>query len=168
MDFYGKGFTAVDIENQPIKGRGRYGGIAIMWRKTLGHMCRIISFNDPRIMGIIIQNDKGSEFQVLNVYMPTSCNQNSDEFLYYLSMIEGAISAFQSPLSFVFGDLNAHISHTGHDNHLFGQGLLEFCHDENLVLADLDFLPVDSYTFVSQTGNNAISWLDYVVCTSSA
>ena len=62
------------------------------------------------------------------------------------------------------GDLNADIS----DNKsLFGKCLLNFCNDNNLILASKSLLPEKSYTYISEAWHT-VSWLDHCICTADA
>ncbi|KAL7369456.1 hypothetical protein ABVT39_012473 [Epinephelus coioides] len=61
-------------------------------------------------------------------------------------------------------DLNADISDR---KSVFGRYLVEFCHDNKLLLSSKIHLPTDSYTYVSEAWNTT-SWLDYCVSTADA
>ncbi|CAJ1050753.1 uncharacterized protein LOC114150994 [Xyrichtys novacula] len=62
------------------------------------------------------------------------------------------------------GDLNADISD---DKSLFGWHLMQFCHDSKLVLSSKKFLPVDSFTYISEAWHTT-SWLDHVIFRADA
>ena len=163
-DFYGRGISAVDTDTSAISGRP-HGGIAIMWRKTLGDGCKIIDLDDKRLMGIEIANSTGKKILLLNIYMPVSTHENKDEFIYYLSKIDSMISSSPSPYVFTMGDFNANTNMR--NNNLFGDLLVKYCREENLILSDLSFLPKDSYTFLSEA-HSTTAWLDHMMSTSTA
>ena len=57
-----------------INGRP-YGGISVLWRKSLGHVCEISEFNDSRIIGIKVKVD-GVRVLFVNVYLPYHTGSN--------------------------------------------------------------------------------------------
>ena len=50
-DFYADGVTAMDTSSGLILGRP-FGGIDIMWRKSIGDCIQIHKYNDSRVMAI--------------------------------------------------------------------------------------------------------------------
>jgi len=164
-DFYGKGVSAVETDSKILVGRP-HGGMAIMWRKTLGSICKIVDFMDKRLMGLEILNNK-SNLLIINVYLPYCSEDNTDEFLYYLSRIDSLISDYNSPYIIALGDYNAHVSQSGHHGHKFGEHFLHFCQEENITLSDVALLPDDTYTYLSDA-HSSMSWIDHLVSTASA
>lgn len=65
---------------------------------------------------------------------------------------------------YVVGDFNADISN---DNSLFAKQLLQFCYANNLNISSKMFLPVKSYTYVSEAWHT-VSWLDHCISTADA
>ena len=45
--------SSVNIHNSLLVGRP-YGGLSILWRSSLSHMCKLIPLDDDRLMGMII------------------------------------------------------------------------------------------------------------------
>ena len=147
--------------------RGRpHGGMAVLWRKTLGSRCRVIDLQDNRLMGLEVTNDNGCKLFILNVYLPYSCYDNKDEYLFYLSKIENLLSSCDTPYSMACGDFNAHTNMTDNTSHLFGKCLEKFCREEDLAMPDSDLLPRDSYTFIDSSSDTT-HWLDHCVSTMS-
>ena len=62
------------------------------------------------------------------------------------------------------GDMNADISDR---KSVFGKYLIEFCHDNKLLLTSKVLLPTDSFTYVSEAWNTT-SWLDHCISTADA
>ena len=62
------------------------------------------------------------------------------------------------------GDLNADISD---EKSLFGRHLIQFCHDNKLILTSSVLLPATTFTYVSEAWNTT-SWLDHIICTADA
>ena len=163
-DFYGKGVSAVDSTCALI-GRP-HGGVAILWRKALGNHCRIMDMNDKRLLGIEISNGE-SKLLVLNVYMPVCAEENKDEFLFYLTKIDSTISNYSSPYSLVFGDFNASLASETSSGNMFGKCLQKYCSEENLIISDMDHLPADSYTYISDA-HGSTTWIDHLISTRNA
>ena len=63
----------------------------------------------------------------------------------------------------MFGDFNADIEKQS----VFGNELVSFCHDSDLIVADPLFLSSGSVTHFND-GHGTESWLDHVVCTKGA
>ena len=161
-DHYAKGVYAVDPSQKLIAGRP-FGGLAILWRKSLGRFCSINTFDDPRIMGLQLRNDD-IDILILNVYLPYFNGDNIDEYLFYLGKIDSLIEDSPAPYIYACGDFNADIREPS----TFGKELIKFCDDSNLKMADVHYnSDQDRFTFYSEA-HNSIHWLDHVVCTHSA
>ena len=65
--FYSQGVSAMDVRDGICRGRP-YGGLAVMWRKSLGG-CEVIDMPTPRIMCLQIRN-KDNAIALFNIYMP--------------------------------------------------------------------------------------------------
>ena len=156
-DFYGKGTSAIDVTTGTVTGRP-HGGLAILWRKSMTGV-KIIDMCDPRLMCIEISSDSQC-LALLNVYMPVDHSQNVDDFMYYLAKIEDFLRNHSSPYIAVCGDFNANLLHNSHSP--FGQQLMKFCHDNNLLVADQRLCPASSFTFYSEA-HGSVSWLDHVI-----
>ena len=64
---------------------------------------------------------------------------------------------------FIVGDFNADISKSS----AFGSILHDFCDDFSFSIVDKDYLPAETYTYVSSAWGTT-SWLDHVICTADA
>ena len=53
-DFCSHSITAVNL-HEPLIGRP-HGGLSILWRRTLGLKCSIKIYDDPRILGLVLEN----------------------------------------------------------------------------------------------------------------
>ena len=163
-DFYGKGISSIDSESQGLVGRP-HGGLAILWRKSLGKICKLVDFEDTRLMGIELCNEKDCNMLLINVYMPVCTQENREDFAFYLTKLDSIIRGHSTPYVAIFGDFNANITKNGAHGHKFGQDLIQFSQEENLFLSDVDFLPNDSYTFFSDA-HGSTSWIDHLICTN--
>jgi exonuclease III len=164
-DFYAKGISSIDSSSGIHTGRP-YGGLAILWRKSIAGKCKLIDHDDSRIMGIEIEGDS-VKLQLLNVYLPYSSADNYDDFVFYLSKLDSIIADYSSPYIFVMGDFNADVRLNAHnqENNKFGRELSKFCQDENYVLSDVSYLKdTDTFTYYSEA-HGTVSWLDHVLST---
>ena len=74
--FYG---DAVNTENGILVDRP-YGGVAILWQKSLNICVKIIKDNnDSRLMGIVIKRGD-TTYHILNVYLFTESTDNLPDF----------------------------------------------------------------------------------------
>ncbi len=165
-EFYSKGISAMDTSNGIITGRP-YGGLAILWRKTIGSTAVPCLYDDERIMGLQITGSN-AKLLLINTYLPCSSTDNLDEYAMYLSKLDSIIMASDTVYNMVLGDFNADTSmdNNGCTNHLFGRELVSFCKSNNLILSDLRRLPNNSYTFISHA-HGTTSWLDHAISTAS-
>jgi exonuclease III len=159
-DFYYKGISAMDTEAGIITGRP-YGGLGLLWRKSLSLKCSPLLYNDTRLLGIEL-TCCNKKLLLINAYLPYCCTDNTEEFLLYLSKIDSMIVSSDTAYVMVIGDFNADPSAV---SHRFGKELSAYCAKENLVISDMVHLH-DSYTYVNASVG-VTSWLDHVVCTSS-
>ena len=85
-DFYGAGEPAGDLRNGPVLGRPR-GGVAILWRKSLGHVVSLRS--DLSTNRILVFNVRYLNYSIFfaNVYMTYECEENFDDYLFHLGEI---------------------------------------------------------------------------------
>ena len=161
-DFYARGISAMNIDTGIINGRP-YGGLACLWRKSLGDRCKpIIYDNEDRIMGIEVNVETG-KMLFLNVYMPFCKSENLDDFNFYINKVNNIICSADTPVVYAIGDFNADVV----KNQMFGKELSKFCHDESLFISDNIFLSSDTYTYYSEA-HCTTSWLDHIISTSSA
>ena len=167
LDFYAKGLSSVDTSAGILSGRP-YGGIAILWRKSIADKCNIIDYEDKRVLGIEVTHGD-NKLLFLNIYMPYNCESNAEEFKFYLAQISSIFNEHNSPYLFVVGDFNANTNRSGSGiiEHKFGRELISFFTEENLVLSDvLHLSESDTFTFLS-SANGVVSWLDHILTTIS-
>ena len=75
-DFYGKGVSSMDASSCILNGRP-FGGLGILWKKSLDKQCNIVSFNDPRLLGIEYTTQNGIKILFVNVYLPYDNSDNA-------------------------------------------------------------------------------------------
>ena len=106
-EFYVRMQSSVDVSSTAIRGQVR-GGIAVMWRKSLAGV-KVLDSEDKRLMCVELCN-KHNKVLFLNVYMPWEKDDHFDEFVHYMSMINGIIVNHPFSHSCIVGDFNADIS----------------------------------------------------------
>ena len=167
--FYAKGFSTIDYSKGPLVGRP-YGGIAILWRKTLGKKCLITGVDD-RIMAISLPLSNNENILLYNVYLPYQCRDNYGEFMEYIGKINMLVQSADTPYVLVMGDFNADLSNINDNSNNgvhFGKELRDFCHNEGLILSDYVKLGNnnDTHTFIS-SAHSSVSWLDHCISTTN-
>ena len=50
-NFLGCGISSVNCESDILIGRP-YGGLAFMWQKNIAHKCKLVGYDDNRILGM--------------------------------------------------------------------------------------------------------------------
>lgn len=91
QDFAYTGKSAVDTSAGMLRGRP-YGGLAILWRKSVFRSVSIIDCVSARISAIqVVLEDR--QFLVFSIYMPTDSAENLAEFTGCLSEISAVIDS---------------------------------------------------------------------------
>jgi exonuclease III len=146
-DFEGRAWSAMNNSNGLI-GRP-YGGLAVIWRKSLNVNCCIkCSFVHDRIVVMDICNGKRS-ICLVNVYMPVAGGliEQKEEYLNMLGLISNTLSNVCTDNNIiVMGDFNA----SGYNGYI--SLVDDFCSEEGFVIADMQKLCADSYTYERYPG----------------
>ncbi|KAJ2946347.1 hypothetical protein O0L34_g12384 [Tuta absoluta] len=158
-DFAGYTKSAVDTSKGLLKGRP-YGGVAILYRKALFPHVSVVDCEEDRLAAIKIELD-GRSIVVFSAYLPWDCEDNLIDFTSCLASMSAIIEDSNVEAAYVLGDFNAH------PGTRFGEELRSFCADHDLVCADHDFLPRETYTFTS-AAHGVNKWLDHCVTTNAA
>ncbi|KAL7381375.1 hypothetical protein ABVT39_004885, partial [Epinephelus coioides] len=161
-NFHGVGESTTNLSLGLVQGRIP-GSVAIMWHKKYDPLISVIRLRVDWCVAIKVSYN-GNVLIILNVYTPYECSSNEDEYLQKLAFIGSFIEENECTRIYVMGDLNADISDR---KSVFGRYLVEFCHDNKLLLTSKIHLPTDSYTYVSEAWNTT-SWLDHCVSTADA
>ena len=66
-DFCSYSMSAVNLD-RPLVGRP-YGGLSVLWRRSLSLKCSIKLYDVPRILGTNLENNS-RKLLILNVYLP--------------------------------------------------------------------------------------------------
>lgn len=155
------GTSAVDTAAGMLRGRP-YGGVALLWNKSVFQNVSVVQCDNPRVCAINITLGQRS-FLVFSVYMPTDKVENLAEFTNCLSLVSAIINNNNTGSVYVLGDLNAH------PGEKFFEELSCFSTEQEWVCADVEVLGLNSnaYTFISEA-NGSRRWLDHCVVTKAA
>ena len=143
-EFHGIGEATRDASTQIFSGRPP-GGVAILWRRSLGKNVTELRFDADWLIGIQIKLSEGSELVIICIYMPYQASHNEDEFHSKLGFLSHIVNETDCPNIVIAGDFNADTSRES----LFGPHLRLFCEENDLVFSSSINLPPDSHTFVS-------------------
>ena len=147
--------SAVD-PGQLLCGRP-FGGLSILWRKNIDHLCRIVTFDDDRILGLMVEFPDNPVL-FIDVYLPYHADNNVDDYIFHIGKIISIIDELEDCGVMVFGDFDACVGG------IYYQRWVSACEGYGLTFSDVSHLPATSYTHVNHC-SLARSWLDH--CLSS-
>lgn len=155
--------SPVDYATHLRSGRNN-GGLAILTHKSI-KVERIPHDDETRILQINLIHGS-SKTKIVNVYLPYEDSRNltgsRDSYDSYIGKIWSIVETTDTPNVLVCGDFNADPTRrTG-----FGSKLCVLRDDVGLHISDLDFLPADSFTFMS-TAHSTTSWIDHMLTTTT-
>lgn len=157
-DFYGTGSSAVDVTSDVLVGRP-YGGTAILYRKTLCNLVRILPTSNLRITGLNICTGIGP-LLLFTVYMPTDYNDDDslEKYIDVCAHMNAMLNDCDIPNVLIAGDFNCQ------PGSRFFCPLMHLIDDNSLVVSDISLLSAlnDVFTYCSDNGSN-ISWIDHVI-----
>ena len=156
-DFYSYSLSSVD-PSQLLIGRP-YGGVSILWRKNLSHLCKVVLFDEDRLLGLKI-SDSRSSILAINVYLPYYAEENIDKYFMLISKLAAVLEENCEHGVMILGDFNAC------PGGRYYREWEKVCEDYDLTFCDVNALPDTSVTHV----NNATlsgSWLDHCLCTQT-
>lgn len=139
-----------------------YGGVGILWRKSLDRVITPVIDNKDWVLGIKIETESKSAV-FMSVYMPYNCDNNTDDYLEKLSILRAIIDDLNTSSIYLVGDFNANFENSS----AFGNLLSDFCSENKYNISDKHFLPSDSYTYFSEAWHTT-SWLDHCITTQDA
>ena len=156
-DFYARGVSSMD-DCEGIRVGRPYGGLGILWRKSLGQSCNVKPLDDPRLLLLEITLNNEQCLLLLNVYLPYDDGSNLEEYQMYLAKVSTYLDGIYSA---AFGDFNGNIIS---NNHRFGKELVQFCENESLVMSDYITGDKNMFTYYSDS-HDTVAWLDHMVST---
>jgi exonuclease III len=160
-EFYARGVSAMDT-TKLLVGRP-FGGVAILWRKSLASVVKVSTYEDSRLMGLELMSGS-TKILIICVYLPTETPDNFDEYVSYLGKIHSIVDEAQTSNVYIVGDWNANLL----KNSVHGSELINFCAEYEYIISDANLLEPDTYTYVSEAYAGVTSWLDHCVSSVSA
>ena len=157
-DFVGIGTSTFDLSDGFCKGHAP-GGVAILYRQSLQNCFEPVHFDIDWCIGAKVSID-GKSFIILNLYLPYQCAENEPEYLEKLGELGSILEGINHTSYIVVGDWNANLGQTGQA--IFAKHMTEFCDEHSLIISSTALLPLDSFTYVSDSWGT-ISWLDHAV-----
>ena len=95
--------------------------------------------------------------RLINCYLPYDNGENDAEYIDYLAKIHDLMDDHPNNNVLVIGDFNAH------PQSRFGNELLGFSNDFGYIVGDINSLPNDTYTWISDASGHT-RWLDHLLC----
>ena len=154
-DFTCHSISAVDL-GQPLVGRP-FGGLSILWRKSLGIKATLKTFEHNRMLGIQFETNF-RRLLIINVYLPYYCLENYDEYLQCLGKIAYEIEDYDHSDVMIMGDFNANVGGP------FFREWTALSDDLNMEFVDVSRLTHESYTHINN-GSLSKTWLDHCLTT---
>lgn len=161
-DFGCTGTSAVDTAAGILSGRP-YGGVAVLWRKSVFEKVSVIECDNVRVCGIKA-TVSGKSIVICSIYMPTNSYDNIVEFTECLGVVRSIVEAEESmgvEAFYLLGDFNAH------PNELFYNEMLDFCIEQDWLCIDVNMCPTTTFTYHSDI-HGCDRWLDHCIVTESA
>ena len=147
--------SPVDLGCTLIRGRP-YGGLAFLIHEEISPFVKKVATNDERLLCIDVVFNS-TKTRIINCYMPYFNGFNTEMYLHELGKLNCLFTEHENDHVIALGDFNAHISSE------FGSELLGWCDEYDCCAVDINSLPIDTHTWVSDaTGHTR--WLDHVVC----
>ena len=135
-----------------------------MYRTKYSKCVTPINFNLDWVIGISI--DSGSfKHVILCVYMKSASGSHEDHKGIYQGQLEELkliLDELDTTSVTIIGDWNANLNNISHPH---GPLLKNFCSEYGLIVSSERMLPVDSFTFISETNPGETSWLDHCIST---
>ena len=157
FDFFGA--PAVRNSNNFV-GRSS-GGLGILWRKSLG-IITDASKHDDRIISVTLTSSSAN-YLLLNIYC--ICDYRNDEALVSYKSTMADLKCILDQKSFdevvICGDWNC-----DPNKGRFFQQAMELCGKYDLCMSDVNLLPENSFTYLSNNNACSTSWLDHVSCST--
>ena len=145
------------------------GGVALLWRKTIGGVSPITSLINDRICGIRVQGEFGRVVNIFSVYLPAP--GSADDLSVVLDELSVALEQVdEGSISIVCGDYNGDVGHLGGPKStrrptVQGRKIMNFFNEFSLYPCNLDASakgPLN--TFRGGIGSSTIDYLALPLC----
>ena len=155
-DFHSVGQARIDhVEGICANVRG---GVAILWHTKFTEYISPIKYEHDWIVGIEIMVDN-KKCVILCVYMPYQKYEYEDMYLQNLGALAAILADLEHTCYAICGDWNCDPV----KGSLFAEHLKSFAEDNNLILSNINRLPNDSFTYISDASHTT-TWLDHFLC----
>ena len=67
-----------------------FEGLTIIWRKNIDKLCRIETFDDNRMLGLMV-DFPDNPVLFINVYLPHYSEHNVDDYMFYVGKVMSII-----------------------------------------------------------------------------
>ena len=101
-------------DQQHIHTGRPFGGIAMLWRKSLNKYISIVTYDCDRIVGLKFESNSFAALFVC-VYLPYDCSDNFDNYMFLLAKISQIIDEFQTPYVYVYAVILMQTQDTHHN-----------------------------------------------------
>ncbi len=156
--YHGYGVATRDYHDGLVIGHPP-GGVAILWNTRLEIFIKPVDVKCDWCIAVEVTLGL-KRFIIVNMYLPYHCHENEDRYLECLGTINSMLEEFDNTCYVVIGVWNPKFRDVEHS--LFAKHMLNFCSDNNYNSSSKILLPVDSYTYMSETWDTQ-SWLDHAV-----
>ena len=90
-EFCSYSLSSMSIEDKLIRGRP-YGGVHIMWNRSLSHIVKFVKYDDNRIPSIELTANQHT-ILLICCYLPYECDMNYDDYCFYLDKFKCIIES---------------------------------------------------------------------------
>ena len=145
------------------------GGVAILWRKTLGGVSPMTTMTHDRFCGIRFQNEYGRVLNILAIYLPAP--GSVDNFNEVMDALSETIESMETgSLTLVCGDYNGDLGHYGGPKSTrkpttLGKKVFKFLEDFSLFASNMSSStkgPLN--TFRGGAGSSTIDYIAVPTC----
>ena len=138
----------------PIQKPRGYGGVGILWRKSLNHLVTVLEDGSERIQCVRVKTAEGP-ILIISVYMPSKGRgDNISEFQDCIYQLQEIIQKYYDHFIFIGGDLNEDLTLPSHSKRK--EELVRFIDEYKL-----STVPVGP-TFIHPNGKDC-STIDYFI-----
>ena len=99
-------YSISSVDNEELSAGRPHGGLTIIWRKSIEHICTIVNFEDPRCLGLKLCS-LGRNVLAINVYLPYYTADNFDEYNHYIGKISSIVEEADAGEVIILGDFNS-------------------------------------------------------------
>ena len=163
-DFMCTAKSGMDTSVNILAGRP-YGGVAILWRKSLCGVISVVNSNHNRICAILLSMSNGHSMLIINAYLPCDNQSQSvvdDEYTACLDCVFNLINQNDVNMIVLGGDLNTDLDR----NNCHSKYLKYICNELRLRFAK-DAVDIIDVTNTYEDASGSSSFIDHFVCSDN-